>query len=142
MPSGPQTSQNMSQVSSKSLPKDKRPMYVISVVFGAVISLETGLDPMDWLCRLEGTGDRHHWGQTWRHIRQQKCSQVSPLDFVQRKVFDRYPYSQFNTDDLSLLAVLKYAVDHLGVEHGAFFLLVKSLTTIPTHVPSFSPPSS
>ncbi|KAF8911066.1 carbonic anhydrase [Gymnopilus junonius] len=34
--------------------------------------------------------------------------------FVNRNVAN-----QFNTDDLSLLAVLKYAVDHLGVEHVA-----------------------
>lgn len=31
-------------------------------------------------------------------------------------------FSQFHPDDDSAQAVLTYAVDHLGVEHGAFFL--------------------
>ncbi|PPQ66448.1 hypothetical protein CVT26_011206 [Gymnopilus dilepis] len=40
--------------------------------------------------------------------------------FVNRNVAN-----QFNPEDTSVLAVLRYAVDYLGVEHGAFFLLVK-----------------
>jgi len=53
--------------------------------------------------------------------------------------------SQFHSDDANVLSVLKYAVDFVGVKHGALFLAIKKelipTQKVPGWTKSFLPPS-
>lgn len=82
-------------------------------------------DPLDRVRRLSSPRFYHHWLEAWRDFRAQEHCQVC------RSFGFEYPQSeltpapsQLKLDDYNALAVLRYAVDYLGVEHGALHSLI------------------
>lgn len=81
-------------------------------------------DTLDRLLGFSCSRVRHYCCQARRHFCPAKycqvCSPPLPLSLSQHH-FNIMAKSQVHLDDENLLSVLEYAVNFLGVEHGALF---------------------